>query len=311
MAHGPPVRYIMKRLLLAAPTLLVLVTISFFVIRFAPGGPFDAYGRVNPAALKNLRAVYHLDAPLLEQYLRYLFGVFDFDFGTSLRYRGIPVATLILASLPTSLRLALCAIVLSLLVGSGSGIVAALWRGGWIDRITTSTASLGIIVPSVIIAPVAQFVFAVKLEWLPVSGWEGGWTHRVLPIAALSLPCVAGVARLTRASMLETLNADYVRTARAKGLGRRVTVLRHALPGGLVPLLAYLGPTFAGVVMGSVIIERVFAIPGMGRLFVEAALSRDYPLVTGIVLLYGVIIITANLLVDVAYAVVDPRVALA
>jgi oligopeptide transport system permease protein len=308
MQHGGLPGYIAKRLLLAVPTLLILVTISFFVVRFAPGGPFDARGIAAPEVLKNLRAAYNLDAPLYEQYARYMSNILHLDFGTSFRYRDRSVSELIKGSLPASLELTMWTSLLSVTAGLGLGIAAAIRPNGWLDRTTMTTASLGIILPVILVAPLCQLLFGVELEWLPVSGWQEQWQSKLLPVATLSLGTIAGLARLTRASMLESMHMGYVRTARSKGIGRRRTLLRHILPGGLVPILAYLGPTLAGVILGSVVIERVFSIPGLGRLFVEAATSRDYPLVTGTVMFYGAVIILINLLMDVAYTIADPRV---
>jgi oligopeptide transport system permease protein len=289
-------------------TLFALVTISFFVIRFAPGGPFDSHAMVSSEALKNLRAVYHLDAPLQEQYVQYLKGVLHLDFGTSLHYRGRSVADLIAQSLPVSFELTMWTALVSTMAGLGLGITATIRPASRLDRFVMATASLGIILPTILIAPLGQMFFGAELKWLPVAGWDDSWQSRILPVATLSFVYAAGLGRLTRASVLESHHSDYVRTARSKGLGRRLTLMRHTLPGGLVPILAYLGPTLAGIIMGSVVVERVFAIPGLGRLFVEAATNRDYSLVTGIVMVYGAMITTINLLVDLAYAFVDPRV---
>jgi oligopeptide transport system permease protein len=299
--------YLLRRLLIAVPTLLAIITISFFMIRVAPGGPFDANRKATPEVLANLNRAYHLDEPLIEQYGRYVWGVLHLDFGPSFKYRDYTVSELIFRGFPVSLELGLWAILVSTVIGLALGTVAALRQNGLVDYSVMSLSMLGVAIPTFVTGPLLQLLFAVELHWLPVAGWDGGWAHKILPLIALSLPSIAVIARLTRGSMIESLRSNHVRTARAKGLGLRLTVTRHALIGGLLPTLAYLGPATADIVCGSIVVERVFSIPGIGRFFVEAASNRDYTLVMGTVIFYGVLIIAANLLVDLAYSLVDPK----
>jgi oligopeptide transport system permease protein len=277
------------------------------IVRVAPGGPFDANPKATPEIMANLNRAYHLDEPVYEQYARYVWGVLHFDFGPSFKYRDHAVSELIFLGFPISLEIGLWAIAISTLAGIGLGTIAALRQNSAIDYTVMTISMTGIAVPTFVMAPLYQLFFALWLHWLPVAEWDGGWRHKVLPIMALSLPSMAAIARLTRGSMIESLRSNHVRTARAKGLGLRLTVIRHAMIGGLLPTLAYLGPATAGIVTGSVVIERVFSIPGIGRYFVEAASNRDYTLVMGTVIFYGMLIILANLLVDLSYALVDPK----
>jgi oligopeptide transport system permease protein len=302
-------KYFLRRLLLAIPTLLAIITISFFMIRVAPGGPFDSNRKATPEVIANLNRAYHLDEPVIEQYGRYLWGVLHLDFGPSFKYRDYQVSDLIFLGFPISLEIGLWAIALSTILGIALGTVAALRQNSALDHVVMTLGMTGVAVPTFVTAPLLQLLFGVELHWLPV-GWAepAHWQHKVLPIAALSLPAIAVIARLTRGSMIESLRSNHVRTARAKGLGLRLTVMRHALIGGLLPTLAYLGPATADIVAGSVVIERVFSIPGIGRYFVEAASNRDYTMVMGTVIFYGMLIILANLLVDLAYSLVDPKV---
>lgn len=301
-------RYFIKRLLVSIPTLLAIITISFFMIRVAPGGPFDANRRATPEVLANLNKAYHLDESLPKQYARYLWGVLHFDFGPSFKYKDYTVSELIFDGFPKSLEIGLWAIGISSLVGVWLGTVAALNQNGTLDYTIMTLGMAGIAIPTFVTAPLLQLCFGVWLHWLPVAGWPGDWRHKVLPILALSLPSIAVFARLTRGSMIESLRSNHVRTARAKGIGIRLTVIRHALLGGLLPTLAYMGPATADIVTGSVVIEKAFSIPGIGRYFVEAASNRDYTLVMGTVIFYGILIIAANLIVDLTYSLVDPKV---
>jgi len=301
-------RYFLRRLLIAIPTLLALITISFFMIRAAPGGPWDGNRKATPEVMANLNKAYHLDEPLPEQYGRYLWSIMHLDFGPSFKYRDYTVSELIFLGFPISLDIGLWAIFVAATVGISLGTVAALRQNSAIDYAVMTVGMVGVAVPSFVTSPLLQLLFALTLHWLPVAGWDGGWQHKILPIFALSLPPIAAISRLTRGSMVESLRSNHVRTARAKGLGIRLTVLRHALLGGLLPTLAYLGPATAGIVTGSVVIEKIFSIPGIGRYFVEAASNRDYTLVMGTVIFYGVLIILANLFVDLAYSLLDPKV---
>ena len=301
--------YVLKRLLTAIPTLLVLVTLTFFLMRAAPGGPFDR-GRVLPPAIEQaMAAAYHLDEPLSQQYLRYLGGLLTGDLGPSFQYEGYSVGELIASGFPVSAALGVCALMLALPLGAALGILAALRHRRFADHALMALAMLGISLPNFVVAPLLILVFAVMLPWLPAGGWDlRAPGTMVLPVIALAVPQIAYIARLMRGSMLEVLHAPFIRTARAKGLSARVIVLRHALKPTLMPVLSYLGPAIAGVITGSVVIEQVFGLPGIGRYFVQAALNRDYTLVLGVVVFYGGLIILLNLVVDLLYRALDPRI---
>lgn len=302
-------RLIRRRLLTAIPTLFAIVTLAFFMVRLAPGGPFDAERNVPPEIQANLDRVYHLDESLPRQYLRYLDHLLHGDFGPSFTYKDFSVSELIGFGFPVSCALGVSAIVIAVALGLGLGTLAALRQGRWIDHLVMSLAMVGIAIPSFVTAPLLALVFGVWLVWLPAGGWgeEGGIAYGVLPVAALALPQIAVIARLARGSLIEVMRQPYIRTARAKRLPVWLIVLRHASRPALLPVVSYLGPAFAGIVTGSVVVEQIFAIPGIGRYFVQGALNRDYTLVTGVVVFYGVLIILANLLVDIAYGVLDPR----
>ena len=301
--------YALKRFLGAWPTLLVLVALAFFLIRLAPGGPFDAERRLPPEVEANLRAAYHLDAPLHEQFLRYLGNIARGDFGPSFQYKDYTVTELIATGFPVSLKLGGMAMLLAVVVGVAAGSVAALRKNRLTDHVVMAASMTGISVPNFVMAPLLILLFAVHLGWLPAGGLgDGSATYLVLPVIALALPQVAYVSRLTRGSMIEVLNSDFIRTARAKGLPERLVLVRHALPPALMPVISYLGPATAAIVTGSVVIEQVFGVPGLGRYFVQGALNRDYTLVMGVVIFYGALIILMNLVVDLAYAFLDPRV---
>jgi oligopeptide transport system permease protein len=302
-------RLALNRLASAIPTLLLLITAAFFMMRAAPGGPFDTE-RVLPEEVQaQLEQAYHLDEPLWRQFTRYLGGVLRGDLGPSFQYSDFSVNELILQGLPVSLRVGLGAMLLALVVGCGAGIVAALRHNRLTDHAVMTLAMTGMSIPVFVIAPLLILLFAVTLGWLPAGGWQdGGLRDMVLPVVALALPQIAILARLMRGSMIEVLGANYIRTARAKGLPMRTVVLRHALRPALMPVLSYLGPAAAGVITGSVVIEQIFGIPGIGRYFVQAALNRDYTLVMGVVVFYGAFIIAFNFLVDLLYGVLDPRV---
>ena len=298
-----------RRLAAAVPTLLVLVTAAFFLMRAAPGGPFDDE-RVMPEEIRaQIEAAYHLDEPLWRQYLIYMGNLAQGDLGPSFRYEGRTVNELIGEGLPVSLTIGGLALALALVLGIVAGTTAALRRGRATDHIVMGLSMTGISIPNFVIAPLLILGFAVTLGWLPAGGWEdAGWRHLVLPVIALGLPQVAYVARLLRGSLIEVLSSDYIRTARAKGLPGRTIVLRHALRPALLPVLSYLGPAAAALITGSVVMEQIFGIPGIGRHFVQGALNRDYTLVLGLVLFYGALIIAFNFVVDVLYGVLDPRV---
>ncbi len=301
--------YAVKRVLGALPTLFVIVTIAFFMMRLAPGGPFDRERPVPAEIAANLDRAYHVDDPLLVQYRDYLANLLQGDFGPSFKYRDFSVSELIWGGFPVSLRLGGVAIALAFLIGCGLGAMAALRQNSALDHSVMATAMTGIAVPNFVTAPLLTLLFGVYLNWLPVGGWGGGdLRHSVLPIFALCLPQIAYFARLMRASMIEVLASDYIRSARAKGLPDRVIILRHAAKAALVPVISYLGPATAAVITGSVVIEQIFGIPGIGRHFVQGALNRDYTLVMGVVVFYGALIILLNLIVDLVYGLLDPKV---
>jgi oligopeptide transport system permease protein len=301
-------RFAAKRLLGAIPTLLLIVTLSFFLMRIAPGGPFDKERIVPPEIEARLIHAYHLDEPLPMQFLRYLGGLVRGDFGPSLKYKDFTVTELIAGGFPVSLRLGGIAVLLALIAGVAIGTLAALRQNTTTDYAAMGAAMTGIMVPNFVLAPLLTLVFGLWLSWLPVGGWDGSVQYMILPVFALSLYQVGFIARLTRGSMIEVLRTNYVRTARAKGLPERVAITRHALKAGMLPVVSYLGPAIINTITGSVIIEQIFGIPGIGRYFVQAALNRDYTLVMGVTVFYGVLIILANLAVDLIYGLLDPRI---
>ena len=295
--------------MIGVPTLLIIVTLSFYMMRLAPGGPFDQERPIPPEILRNIEKAYHLDEPLWQQYLRYLGGVVRGDFGPSYRTKDFTVSELLAEGAPASFKVGGLAAVLSLLLGLAAGITAALRHNSWVDYGVMALAMIGIAIPSFVMAPLLTLIFGVYLGWLPAGGWGGGAPlFMILPVVSLALPEVARIARLTRGAMIEQLSANYVRTARAKGLRARLVVLRHALPGAMLPVVSYLGPMIAALLTGSVVIETIFSIPGIGRYFVQSALNRDYTVVMGVVIVYAAMIILLNMLVDLAYGLLDPKV---
>ncbi|QQZ30731.1 oligopeptide ABC transporter permease OppB [Thiothrix subterranea] len=301
-------QYVIKRLLGALPTLLVIITLAFFLIRLAPGGPFDTERPMPPEIAANMERAYHLDKPLPVQYGYYLLNVLQGDLGPSFKYKDHSVSSLIAEGFPVSLQLGVFAMLLALLVGIPAGMLAALHHNRPLDHAVMAVSMTGITIPNFVMAPLLALVFGVFLHWLPVAGWDQGWKSAVLPVIALALPQIAYAARLMRASVLETLSSPHIRTAVAKGLPMRLIVWRHVLKGALLPVLSWLGPATAAIITGSVVIEQIFGIPGIGRHFVQGALNRDYTLVMGVVIFYGALIIMMNLLVDVIYGWMDPRV---
>jgi len=293
----------------AVPTLLVLIALAFFMIRAAPGGPFDAERALPKEIEANLRAAYHLDEPLIQQFGRYLLNLSRGEFGPSFQYKEHTVTELIMTGFPVSLRLGGLAMALAMLVGVSVGALAALRQNSWLDHAVMSISMTGISIPNFVMAPILILVFAIILGWLPAGGLgDGSPRNLVLPVVALALPQIAYISRLTRGSMIEVLRSNFVRTARAKGLPERLVILRHALKPALLPVVSYLGPTTAALITGSVVIEQIFGVPGLGRYFVQGALNRDYTLVMGVVVFFGVLIVVFNLLVDLLYALLDPRV---
>lgn len=303
------VHFVFRRLMSAIPTIFVVVTISFFMMRFAPGGPFNLERPLAPQTMANVMKTYGLDQPLWKQYLTYLGNAMTGDFGPSFVYKDNTVAELIGKALPYSIELGLWALVVAVVGGVLLGTIAALRQNGWIDYLLMAVATIGVTVPNFVMGPVLTLIFAITLSWLPAGSWgDGSFKFLLLPVLSLGLPQLAVFARLTRGSMIEALNTDHIRTARAYGLPSRVVVITHAMRGAMLPVLTYLGPCAAALLTGSAVVETIFAIPGVGRYFVLSSLNRDYPLVMGTVILIAVFVIIFNLLVDIAYGLLDPRV---
>ncbi len=302
-------RFTLRRLLVAIPTLLIIIAAAFFLMRAAPGGPFDAEADLEPEVLQNIRAAYDLDKPLTTQFFLFITRAASGNFGPSLVYRDFSVTELIAIGLPVSVKLGLWAMVVALLVGGLGGIFAALRQNTLLDHALMGLAMTGIAMPAFVSAPIMALFFGLYLKLLPVAGWnDGALPNMVLPVIAIALPQIAIIARLMRGGMLEVLRSNFVRTARSRGLRESRIVLRHVLPSAIVPLVGYLGPALAGIMTGSLIVEMIFNLPGVGRYFVQGALNRDYPLVMGIVIIYASFIILLNLLSDLGYAALDPRV---
>jgi len=302
-------KFVLRRLLTIVPTLWVIVTITFFMIRMAPGGPFQAEREIPAEARAALQAKYGLDQPLRTQYWRYLNNAVRFDFGPSYKFPSRSVREIVLGALPTSLELGGLAMLLALAIGIPIGALAAMRQNTSLDHGPMALAMLGVSIPNFVLGPLLVFVFALSLRWLPPALWDGP-SHKILPVATLAAVYVAYIARLTRGGMLEITRQDFIRTARAKGLSERTVVVRHALRGGLLPVVSFLGPAVARAVTGSIVVEKIFAVPGVGQYFVNAAFNRDYTLVMGVVIFYAALLIVFNLLVDVAYGMLDPRVQL-
>ena len=302
-------RYALLRLLGAIPTLLLVIVLAFLMVHAAPGGPFDNERVLPPETAAALAEAYNLDDPLHRQFFNYLFGLVRGDLGPSYRYRDYTVGELIGNAFPVSLKLGAMAMLLATVIGVATGSFAALRRNSVLDRIVMTFAMTGISIPVFVVAPVLVLLFAVKLQWLP-AGWSANDSvaRFMLPVIALALPQIAYIARLMRASMIEVLASDFIRTARAQGLGTSAIVRYHALRPAMLPVLSYMGPAIAAILTGSVVIEEIFGIPGLGQFFVRGALNRDYTLVLGIVIFYAALIVLLNFIVDVFYGVIDPRI---
>jgi oligopeptide transport system permease protein len=304
-------RFISRRLLVAIPTLLLVITLAFFMMRAAPGGPFDRDRRLSPEIERNVAARYGMDRPLPQQYLAYLAGVARGDLGPSLKYKDKSVLQILRENAPVSLELGGLAILLASVTGVSLGVLAAARRNGGLDHTVMALAVLGVCIPTFVTAPLLVLVFASKLGWLPSGGWnDGAWSNLVLPVVVLALPQIAVISRLTRAGMVEVLRSNYIRTARAKGLPERRVLTRHAMRAAILPLVSYLGPACAGLLTGSLVVERIFNLPGLGKFFVVSALQRDYTVVMGMVIIYAALILVLNLVADLIYAALDPRVRL-
>ena len=301
--------YTLRRIAGTVPTLLVIISVSFCVVRLAPGGPFAQEQALPPPVRANLERLYGLDEPLTVQYAHYLRGLLRGDFGPSLRQRDFTVSELIAQGLPLSATLGLAAILLAVLTGVPAGVLAALWRNRAADYCITTLAAVALALPSFVTGPLLALLFGLYLRWLPVAGWQhGAPRYLVLPVLTLALPVAAYLARLTRASLLEVLAAHYVLSARARGLGAARVLWRHALRPALMPVVSYLGPAVAFVMTGSLVVETVFGLPGTGRYLVEGAIDRDYPLVMGMVVVYGALTLLLNLIADLIYGALDPGV---
>ncbi|MBG1232407.1 ABC transporter permease [Aestuariivirga litoralis] len=302
-------RYTFRRLLTAIPTLFLIVTISFFLMHVAPGGPFDMEKGIPPEIKKNIERVFHLDLPVWQQYLEYLWNLAHGDLGPSYVLLNFSVAELFRIALPISAWIGFWAMVFALVLGTVLGVIAALRQNRWIDYVVIAIATFGSTLPTYVTAPVYQIIFGVLLRLTPVGGWgDGSFKHAIGPIIILGLPQLAIVARLMRGSMIESLSANHIRTARAMGLSEYAVIVRHALRGAILPVVSYAGPAMAQLITGSIIIESIFQIPGVGRYFIDGALNRDYTLVMGTVVMIAVFTIIFNFIVDLLYAVIDPRV---
>lgn len=301
--------FVVRRVLFAVPTIFVIIVLTFVLMHAAPGGPFDDLPDLDPEVLDNLRAAYNLDDPVWQQFLRYLSNLLQGDLGPSLVYRELTVNQIIATGLPVSITVGLSAMAIGLSIGLLCGIVAALRQNTAVDYAVMAAAMTGVAVPTFVTAPLLILVFGLYLAWLPISGWNGGQIQNlILPVTTLAIPKVAAIARITRGAMLEALHMDFVRTARAKGMPEHKVILRHVLRPVFIPVVSYLGPAIATVMTGSVIIEKIFGLPGIGRAFVDGAIDRDYPVVMGIVIVYAVFIVLLNLVADVLYGFLDPRI---
>ena len=303
------ISFVLRRLASAVPTLFIVVTISFFLMRFAPGGPFNLERPLPPQTMANLMATYHLDQPLWNQYLTYINNAVSGDFGPSYIYKDNTVAELIGKGLPYSMELGFYALLLALVGGVLAGTIAALRQNSALDFLIMSVSTVGVTVPNFVVGPVLTLIFAITLSWLPAGSWgDGSLRFLILPMIALALPQLAVFARLTRGSMIEALHTDHIRTARAYGLPSRTVVITHAMRAAMLPVVSYLAPAAAALLTGSAVVETIFTIPGVGRYFVLGAINRDYTLVMGTVVLIAIFVIVFNLLVDIIYGLLDPRV---
>lgn len=298
--------FILQRLLGAVGVLWVIMTLAFFLMRLAPGGPFDRERPIPPEIMRNIERKYHLDEPLFRQYLRYTAGVVRGDLGPSYRYADRSVNELIRDGLPITLQLGGLALLVAVGIGLTMGVVAALHHNTRWDYAAMAFAIVGVSIPDFVLGPLLQLFFGLKIRMLPVAGWEG-WSYYLMPAFTLGSYYAASIARLTRGGMLEVLNQDYIRTARAKGLRERVIVLRHVVRGGLLPVISYLGPATAFLLSGSLVVEKLFNIPGLGRHFIQSAINRDYTVALGMVVFFSALILLCNLVVDIVYHVIDPR----
>ncbi|MBD8067270.1 ABC transporter permease subunit [Devosia sp. PTR5] len=303
------ISYALRRVLSAIPIALIAVTVCFFILRLAPGGPFDGERALPPNVMANLRAYYNLDQSLPMQYLIYVWRLLHGDLGPSMVIDGFRVSDLIRIGFPFTLTMAMSAFVVATAIGIVAGMIAAVNQNKWPDYVLVLVVMIGVVVPNFLSAALLQLVFGVYLKWLPAGGWvNGSLTHLVLPVTVLAWPHAARISRLMRGSMIEVLGTNYVRTARSKGLGERLVLARHAIKPALIPVVSYLGPGLSYLLTGSLVVEQVFGLPGIGKYFITAALNRDYGIVLGTTILYMFIILALNLLVDMLYAWLDPKV---
>ncbi|MGX9416445.1 oligopeptide ABC transporter permease OppB [Vibrio sp. RC27] len=302
-------RFILKRVLEAIPTLLVLITISFFLMRFAPGNPFSSERPLPPEVMANINAKYGLDKPVSVQYLTYLGNVLHGDFGPSFKYKDFSVNELVFSALPVSAKVGFAAFIFTVILGVLIGTLAAIRQNSWFDYIIMASSMIGVVMPSFVLAPVLIYIFSIKLGWFPAGGWQdGSFKYMALPVVGMSMLYVATFARITRGSMIETLKSNFIRTAKAKGLNYRYIIMKHALKPAMLPVVSYMGPAFVGIITGSVVIETIFGLPGIGKLFVNAAFNRDYSLVMGVTILIGFLFILFNAVVDILLAYIDPKI---
>ncbi|AKG15478.2 oligopeptide ABC transporter permease OppB [Moraxella bovoculi] len=302
-------KLIFKRALEAIPTMLFLITISFFMMRLAPGSPFTGERNLPPAVLANIEAKYNLNDPMWLQYVNYLKQLAQGDFGPSFKYKDHTINSLLADSLPVSVEIGLYAFIIALLVGVTLGVIAALKQNSFFDYSLMTVAMTGVVMPSFVKAPLLVLIFAVTLKWLPAGGWnDGALKYLILPVGTLALSYASSIARVTRGSMIEVMNSSFIRTARAKGLPTSHIVFKHALRPAMLPVISFLGPAFVGIITGSIVIETIFGLPGIGRLFVEGALNRDYSLVLSLTILVGVLTIVFNAIVDILYTLIDPKI---
>ncbi|GLS90547.1 peptide ABC transporter permease [Psychromonas marina] len=302
-------KFILKRILEAIPTMLILITVSFFLMRFAPGSPFSSERTLPPQVMANINAKYGLDKPVFDQYTTYLTNVLQGDLGPSFKYKDFTVNELVVSALPVSAKIGALAFIFAVVFGVSVGTLAALRQNSWLDYAVMSTAMLGIVMPSFVLAPVLIYIFSIGLGWFPAGGWlDGSLQYMVLPVLGMAMMYVATFARITRGSMIEVLNSNFIRTARAKGLSYSYIVVKHALKPAMLPVISYMGPAFVGIITGSVVIETIFGLPGIGKLFVNAAFNRDYSLVMGVTILIGFLFILFNAIVDILLAYVDPKI---
>lgn len=301
--------YVLKRIGETVFTLLVICTATFMLLRFVPGGPFDSEKALPPEVKANIEAKYKLNEPLMVQYADYLSGVLRFDFGESYKYVGRPISDIITETFPVSFQLGIYALLVSFIIGIPLGVIAAANHNKWLDTVAMGFAISGVALPSFFIAPIAIIIFAIWLEWLPPALWEGP-EYYLLPVLILGIRPAAVIARLTRSSVLDVIKADFIRTAYAKGLEQKVVLFKHVLRNSLIPVVTVSGPLMANILSGSFVIELIFAVPGMGKHLIQSVTNRDYPLILGVTLLYSSMLVVANLIVDLLYVIIDPRIKL-